>query len=176
MTRTGPLPPRDTAYVAFVEVAWQRHFGLAMLLTGNRLQAEELLQDSLVKVYERWRKLAKHNEADAYLRRTMTNNHISGWRRRRREHLVADVPDRGYDPAEPQWSAELRAALRDLPPRQRAVVVLRHFEDLPEREIARLLGCTIGTVKSQNARALEKLRRALPTAGPLMAPESTGKW
>lgn len=152
----------DATFVAFVEVAWRRHLRLAMLLAGDPLRAEELLQDSLVKLYERWRRMKSPDEAHAYLRRILTNNQISGWRRRRREQLVAEVPDRAYDAIGVHPDADLlRRALRALPPRQRAVVVLRHYEDLPEREIARILGCTVGTVKSQNARALDRLRLAL---------------
>jgi RNA polymerase sigma-70 factor (sigma-E family) len=157
--QTKPLSAADESYVAFVEVAWQRHIRLAMLLTGDRWRAEELLQDSLVKVYERWRRLSRLDDLHAYLRRVLVNNHTSMWRRRRRESLVAEVPDRAVPPngIHPEAVA-LRAALRSLPPRQRAVVVLRHYEDLPEREVAQVLGCSVGTVKSQNARALDKLR------------------
>ncbi|MEV0718715.1 SigE family RNA polymerase sigma factor [Asanoa sp. NPDC050611] len=151
----------DASYVAFVEVAWQRHIRLAMLLTGDRWQAEELLQDSLVRMYERWRKLSRLDDLHAYLRRCLVNNHTSGWRRRRRESLVPEVPDRaapaggGFD----QDADDLRRALLALPPKQRAVVVLRHYEDLPERAVAEVLGCSVGTVKSQHSRALEKLRQ-----------------
>lgn len=149
----------DSAYVRFVEEAWRRHLRLALLLTGDQGHAEELLQDSLVKVYERWRQLSRRGDPHAYLRRVVTNNHISVWRRRRQENLVAAVPDRAAREAHPDPHAEeLRRALRALPPRQRAVIVLRHYEDLPEREIARLLGCSIGNVKSQHARGMVKLR------------------
>ncbi len=153
------LSAADSAYVRFVEEAWRRHLRLAVLLTGDQGHAEELLQDSLVKVYERWRRLVKRDDPHAYLRRVITNNHISMWRRRRREDLVADVPDRaGREvPADPHADG-LRHALLALPPRQRAVIVLRHYEDLSERDIARLLGCSIGTVKSQHARGMVKLR------------------
>ncbi|MEU4681036.1 SigE family RNA polymerase sigma factor [Micromonospora sp. NPDC023737] len=152
----------DRSYVAFVEVAWRRHIRLAMLLTGDRWRAEELLQDSLVKVYERWRRLSRLDDPHAYLRRALVNNHTSGWRRRRRENLVADVPDRAAPAGEVGPDAlVLRGALMSLPAKQRAVVVLRHYEDLTEREVARVLGCSLGTVKSQNAKALDKLRHLL---------------
>ncbi|MDW5327508.1 SigE family RNA polymerase sigma factor [Plantactinospora sp. KLBMP9567] len=156
--RAGPLSAADTSFVAFVESAWQRHLRLALLLTGDRWQAEELLQDSLVRMYERWRRLSRHDDLHAYLRRVLTNSHTSVWRRRRRENLVADVPDRPA-PAGPDSDAdELRRALRALPPRQRAVVVLRHYEDLSERQVAEALNCSVGTVKSQYSRAMAKLR------------------
>ncbi|WP_406038614.1 SigE family RNA polymerase sigma factor [Micromonospora sp. NBC_00898] len=160
--QTQPLSAADRSYVAFVEVAWQRHIRLAMLLTGDRWRAEELLQDSLVKVYERWRRLSRLDDPHAYLRRALVNNHTSGWRRRRRERLVADVPDRAAPAGDVGPDAVvLRRALMSLPTKQRAVVVLRHYEDLTEREVAQLLGCSVGTVKSQNARALDKLRHFL---------------
>jgi RNA polymerase sigma-70 factor (sigma-E family) len=151
----------DTAYAAFVEAAWQRHLRLALLLTGDRWQAEELLQDSLVRIYERWRRLARTGDLDAYLRKVLVNNHTSAWRRRRRENLFASVPDVVVHDGPSPDALAIREALRALPPRQRAVVVLRHYEDLPEREIARVLGCTVGTVKSQHAKALAKLRHAI---------------
>ncbi|GAA2359115.1 SigE family RNA polymerase sigma factor [Dactylosporangium salmoneum] len=152
----------DAPFEAFVEVAWRRHLRLAMLLTGDPSRAEELLQDSLVKLYERWGKIRSEDGAHAYLRRILTNSQISWWRRRFRERLVAEVPDRSYEPIGAHPDADvLRQALLALPPRQRAVVVLRHYEDLSEREIAHILGCTEGTVKSQNARALQRLRRTL---------------
>jgi RNA polymerase sigma-70 factor (sigma-E family) len=157
--QTKALTAADAAYVAFVETAWQRHLRLALLLTGDRWQAEELLQDSLVRIYERWRRLSRTDDVHAYLRRVLVNNHTSRWRRRRRESLVAEVPDHAGPDGDASLDADaLRAALRSLPPRQRAVVVLRHYEDLPFREVAEVLGCSVGTVKSQHFRALEKLR------------------
>ncbi|GAA4569377.1 SigE family RNA polymerase sigma factor [Micromonospora coerulea] len=156
------LSAADRSYVAFVEVAWQRHIRLAMLLTGDRWRAEELLQDSLVKVYERWRRLSRLDDPHAYLRRALINNHTSIWRRRRRESLVADIPERATPAGDVGPDAVvLRRALLSLPAKQRAVVVLRHYEDLTEREVAQVLGCSVGTVKSQNARALDKLRHLL---------------
>jgi RNA polymerase sigma-70 factor (sigma-E family) len=167
---TKPLSAEDASYVAFVESAWQRHVRLAMLLTGDRLLAEELLQDSLVRMYERWRKLSRLDDVHAYLRRSLVNNHTSVWRRRRRESLVAQIPDRAVPGDGIHHDAdELRRALLSLPARQRAVVVLRHYEDLSERAVAQVLGCSVGTVKSQHSRALEKLRQILEQ------PSYTGK-
>lgn len=158
---TGPRAAADASFVTFMESAWQRHLRLAMLLTGDRLRAEELLQDGLVKVYLRWARLSHDGDPHAYLRRVVLNNHRSWWQRHRREDLVADVPDRaapdGFDA-----DVEVRRALMALPPRQRAVVVLRLYEDLSERRTAAVLGCSVGNVKSQYARALAKLRRSVP--------------
>ncbi|MCP2327126.1 RNA polymerase sigma-70 factor (sigma-E family) [Hamadaea flava] len=162
MTDRNATSRADQAYADFVEVAWPRHLRLALLLTGDRWQAEELLQDSLVRIYERWRRLSRTDDLHAYLRKVLVNNHTSIWRRRRRENLVHEVPDRP-GPSD-DFSAEalaVRDALRSLPPKQRAVVVLRHYEDLPEREIARVLGCSPGTVKSQHSKALAKLRHVM---------------
>lgn len=133
--------------MAFVEVAWQRHLRLALLLTGDRWQAEELLQDVLVRIYERWHRLSRTDNLHAYLRKALVNGSTSIWRRRKRESLVAEVPDRAGPEEERADSLVLRDALRTLPPKQRAVVVLRHYEDLTEREVAGLLGCTVGTPK-----------------------------
>jgi RNA polymerase sigma-70 factor (sigma-E family) len=151
----------ETEYVAFVEANWARYLRLARLLTGDRDRGEELLQDSLVRLYVRWRRAAAR-DPHAYLRRMLANGNISWWRRRRREYLSAEPPDRpAPDTDRPDVDESVRAALFALPAGQRAVVVLRHCEDLTEREVARTLGCTVGTVKSQNARGLRRLRELL---------------
>jgi RNA polymerase sigma-70 factor (sigma-E family) len=152
---------QDVDYVAFVEANWARYLRVARLLAGDRHRGEELLQDSLVRLYVRWRHAAAR-DPHSYLRRMLVNANISWWRRRRREYLSAAPPERedpsaaARDPHE-----ELQRALRSLPERQRAVVVLRHYEDLTEREVAGVLGCSVGTVKSHNARALRRLRDLL---------------
>jgi RNA polymerase sigma-70 factor (sigma-E family) len=149
----------DDDYVAFVEANWNRYLRLARLLTGDRYRGEELLQESLVRLYVRWRRAAISGDVHAYLRRTLVNGNINWWRRRRWEQLVEAVPDRAG--AVHESHHDLRQALLRLPRRQRAVVVLRYFEDLTEREVAAVLGCTVGTVKSQNSKALSKLRTLL---------------
>ncbi|MFE0458615.1 SigE family RNA polymerase sigma factor [Kitasatospora sp. NPDC058965] len=157
----------DDTYAAFVEAAWHRHLRTAVLLTGDRHRAEDLLQDCLVKLYVRWRR-AVADDPHAYLRRMLFNGQVSWWRRRRRELLTDEVPEPAGRYADPPAEFldeldELHRALRRLPERQRAVVVLRHVEDLSERDTAAVLGCSIGTVKSQNARAMARLRTALLT-------------
>lgn len=164
-----PLSAADASFVEFLESAWQRHLRLAVLLTGDRSRAEELLQDSLVRMYERWRKLSRHDDLHAYLRRALVNNHTSMWRRRRRESLVAEVPEHAASAgtsADLDVGAALMAALMALPPGQRAVVVLRLYEDLSERQAAAALGCSVGNVKSQYARALDKLRSLVREPNP----------
>jgi RNA polymerase sigma-70 factor (sigma-E family) len=132
------------------------------LLTGDRHRGEELLQDSLVKLYVRWRRAAMRGDPHAYLRRVLVNGNISWWRRHRREHLVEEPPEPADRPGHRgEHHEDLRRALLSLPRRQRAVGALRHYEDLTEREVAAALGCTVGTVKSQNARAMGRLRELL---------------
>ncbi|MFC9977145.1 SigE family RNA polymerase sigma factor [Spirillospora sp. NPDC127200] len=146
-------------YAAFVAAAWGRHFRTAVLLTGDPHRAEELLQDCLVRLYVRWRRVAS-GDPDAYLRRMLANGNVSWWRRRRRETLTDRPPETtAADPAAPD--DELRRALLALPRQQRAIVVLRHYEDLTERAVADLLGCSVGTVKNQHHRAMKRLRETL---------------
>lgn len=154
----------DEAFTAFVERHWDHHLRVARLLTGDPYRAEELLQDCLVRLYPRWTKLHRRGDPTAYLRRMLVNGNVSWWRRRRREHLVAESPDRA-DPRDtpPEPREELRRALLTLPRQQRAVVVLRHYADLSESQVATTLGCSVGSVKSQHSRAMAKLRALLPS-------------
>ena len=105
----------------------------------------------------------KQDDPEGYVRRTMINRYISIWRRRSRERLVAQVPDIASG-SEPSGDSGLMRALAQLPPRARAVVVLRFYQDLSERETAAILGCSVGTVKSQTARALARLRTHMGAA------------
>jgi RNA polymerase sigma-70 factor (sigma-E family) len=152
----------DREFAAFVETGWTRFLRLATMLTGDQHRAEELLQDSLVKLYVQWRRASIRGGPDAYLRRILVNGNVSWWRRHRWEHLVALAPERPDCGPERQDHRDLlRWALLQLPDRQRVVIVLRHYEDLAEKDVAALLGCSVGTVKSQNARALRRLRELL---------------
>lgn len=149
----------DVAYTTFVAAAWPQHLGIAILLTGDPHRAEELLQDCLVKIYVQWRRISA-GDPDAYLRRMLVNGNVSRWRRGRRETLTAEVPDRhALDPPEPD--DEVRRALLALPRRQRAIVILRHYEDMTEKAVATTLGCSVGTVKNQHFRAMKRLRELL---------------
>lgn len=131
-------------------------------LTGNPHDAADLVQAVLEKIGARWSRI-RHKTGDplAYVRRSMANAHISRWRRTRRENLVADVPDAVAAEDDPFEHEPLWRALRDLPPRQRAVIVLRYYEGLSEVEIAHTLGVTAGTVKSQASKAIASLRRKM---------------
>jgi len=147
---------------AFALASAPRMRRLAFLLTGDEHHAEDLAQIALAKIYFSWRRLQSADAPDAYARRVLINA-ASTWRRRRwrGELPVAVLPELGR--AEP--SAEERdvlvRALRQLPVRQRAVLVLRFYEDLPEAQVAAILGVPVGTVKSQQSRGLARLRALL---------------
>ena len=135
----------------------------AVLLTGDRHRAEDLVQDALTKVAVRWRRLRDDNP-EAYARQVIVRDNISWWRKHRRE-VVAEVFDR-EDGTDAFVAADTRQLLADalaaLTPRQRAVVVLRYYDDLSERETARVLGVSVGTVKSQTHLSLRRLRESAP--------------
>ncbi len=146
------------SFEEFVVARGHRLFGTAVLLTQDRGLAEDLVQTSLAKAWRHWSRI--HGSPDAYLRRTMVNTYIS-WRHRhwRGELPTEHLPERSMrsPAADVDARADLQTALARLPRRQRAVVVLRFYEDLPVSEVARLLGCSEGTVKSQTSKALAKL-------------------
>ena len=132
----------------------------AYLLTGDLHRAEDLVQEALVKVALRWSRLRSGNPT-AYARQVVVRDNVSWWRRRR-DVVTAEVPDASAPTGEPEVALVVRRALGRLSPGQRAVVVLRHFDDLTERETAQVLGVSVGTVKSQNAAALARLRTGAP--------------
>lgn len=154
---------RDTA--AFAEFAAARSgamFRAAYLMVGDHALAEDLLQEALTKTYVAWPRLRDVNNAEAYTRKAITTTAISWWRRKswQNERPRDDVPERdhachGDDIAERDW---MWRELQSLPPRQRAAIVLRYYEDLTEAETADLLDITRGTVKSQAQKALAELR------------------
>lgn len=155
----------------FVVARGPRLLRVAWLLTGDRHLAEDLLQTVLAKVWPKWRRIAD-DSPEAYVRKALVNTYAS-WRQRR---WNGEVPHGELPHAEPQdvtasdafatvdLEHSLAAAIRRLPPRQRAVVVLRFFEDLSVTETATILGCRPGTVKSQAAKALRALRGQLASA------------
>lgn len=133
-------------------------------LTGNPHDGADLVQTVLEKIGARWSYVSgKTDDPLAYIRRSMANAHISRWRRTKREQLVADLPEQrdGYVPNDPFEHEPLWQALRELPPRQRAVMVLRYYEGLSEMEISQNLGISQGTVKSQASKAITSLRKKL---------------
>jgi RNA polymerase sigma-70 factor (sigma-E family) len=158
-----------TAVEDFAEFVRQALPGLLRyghMLTGNPHDAADLVQTVLEKVGARWASIARSSgDPVAYAKKAMANTHISRWRRTRRESLIADLPDAPAVPAADPFDNEpLWAALRGLPPRQRAVMVMRYYEDLSEAEIATVLGVSRGTVKSQASKAMATLRNRLGTS------------
>lgn len=162
---------RGTA--AFTEFAAARHAALyryTYLLTGDHGLAEDLLQESLIKLYVAWPRIREGTGAEAYARRVITNTAYSWWRRKawHSERPNDDLPeqiDTGDNPDARMW---LWTEILRLPVRQRAAVVLRYYEDLTEPQAAEILGCSVGTVKSQVAAALKKLRARLGDDLPLL--------
>jgi RNA polymerase sigma-70 factor (sigma-E family) len=160
---------RDTAEMEFADFVRLRSATLlrvAYLLTGDRHAAEDLVQDVLEQLYVRWRTIRASPEA--YARRALVNRAINRWRRRGRrpESALGDIDPAGPDHAEDLLvRTAVVGALRELPIRQRAAVVLRFLEDLPVAEVARILDCSEGTVKSHTARGLARLREALAGTG-----------
>jgi RNA polymerase sigma-70 factor (sigma-E family) len=157
-------PPAD--FDEYVRARTPALIRTAYLLTGDQHRAEDLVQDALIRTYRAWRRLRDSNP-DAYTRRVMYHLNISRWRRLRgTEITTSDPPDVVGGPDEAGRSVNrlaLQRALAQLPPRQRAVIVLRFFEDATEAEAAELLGVSVGTVKSTTSRALEKLRAVAPS-------------
>ena len=155
--------------VAFVRARQDALLRSAYLICGDHHLAEDLLQDAFAKLARRWERV-RDEQPEAYVRKILYRDTISRWRRSRREHLV-DHQDPGGLMAAQQvpdgttgWltADQVREALRLLPPRQRAVMVLRYFEGLSEAEIAGALGIAPGTVKSQASDAIRTLRRLIP--------------
>ncbi|MGN6252791.1 MAG: SigE family RNA polymerase sigma factor [Marmoricola sp.] len=147
----------EARFEAYVGEAWPALHRTAYLLCGDPHEAEDLVQAALVKAVAVWARIA--DDPTPYLRRVMVNDHISRWRRHRgNEHGTADVPETAAPASDQDLALTLRQALAALAPRQRAVVVLRYYEDLTEQQTADVLGISVGTVKSQHRDALARLR------------------
>lgn len=175
MELSSDLPPMLAATVedavvplhfdAYVHARSQALLRLAFLLTGDAHLAEDLVQTSLAKVMGRWEDVTRTGDPHAYVRTVVLHTAL-GWRRRhwqgeRPSERLPDTADVTDAASSVVGRERLRRALLRLPPRQRAAVVLRHYEDLSEADVARALHCSVGTVKSQTARALERLRTLL---------------
>jgi len=145
---------------AFEQFARARTAGLlrfAYVLTGDRDRAADLVQDALERTLLAWPRIVNRDDPEAYVRRIIVNRHVSIWRRTRRERLVPEPPEAAYTAPDPH-DAWLWAELATLPARQRAVLVLRFYEDLGTAQTADVLGCSVGTVKSTTSRGLARLR------------------
>ena len=141
----------------------------AQMMTGNRADAEDLVQATLVKAFQSWNRITDQAALDNYVRRVMVNTHISGWRRRHVDEYPTDeLPDSPADDVTGQRDLHdvVQRAVDRLPRQMRAAVMLRYYDDMTEPEVAAALGVSVGTVKSTVARAVAKLREdAELTAG-----------
>ncbi len=156
---------RDADFSAYMAARQPSLLRTAYLLTGERAQAEDLVQTAFAKLYLSWDRIRDRESLDGYVRRILVNEHNSLWRRpwRRSERPSETLPD---SPVVEQYDdghgAAVWSFVQTLPPKQRAVIVLRYYEDLSEAEIATVLGISSGTVKSQASRALAGLRQRAP--------------
>ena len=159
---------RDCAYADFVRERSHALLRSAFLLTGDQHLAEDLVQEALARTHRAWSRLEKPSNAEAYARKVMYHAQVSLWRRPKvAESLPGDDLERHGgsidDPAEAAVRRiTLQRALLSLSPKQRAVIVLRYFEDHTEVEAAQMLGVSVSTVKTQCGRALDRLRTLVP--------------
>ncbi|WP_326954181.1 SigE family RNA polymerase sigma factor [Amycolatopsis sp. NBC_01286] len=167
--------PADAGFTEYVtaRAPWLRK--VAFLLCGDWHRADDLVQSAVTKLYTHWPRALRADNLDGYARRTLVNTFLaeqrtSWWR-------LVDLRAADHDPPpaagfDVETALDLRAAIDRLPPRQRATLVLRYYCDLPVGDVAKTLGCSPGTVKSQTARAVDALRGLLP-AESLTLPEAT---
>ena len=151
----------DSEFIEWVTGHQRQLLRSAYLLSGDLHRAQDLVQEALVKVALRWTRLRTGNPT-AYARTVIVHDNVSWWRRHRLELATAEPAEAPHVSSDPEATLVVRRALDRLTPRQRAVLVLRHFDDLTERETADILGVTVGTVKSTNAAALARLRDGAP--------------
>jgi RNA polymerase sigma-70 factor (sigma-E family) len=161
--RLDALLGRDADFSEFFHAAWPSLFRTALAIAGDRGLAEDALQSALVKAYSSWHRVRAADRPEAYVRR-MVVNEVLGWRRhgwwhRERPHEGVEPGTLASQEGRVVQRLTLWEAVQALPVRQRAVVVLRYYEDLTEVQIAEVLGCSRGTVKSQASDALATLRR-----------------
>lgn len=157
-------------FTSFVLERQQALGRMAYMLTGDHHAAEDLVQVALARTYNAWQRIRNKKAIEAYVRRTIINEYTAWWRRawRYRERLTGELPESPAAESDPSVRTEVWQAIQALSRRQRAVIVLRYYEDLTEIQTAELLGVSVGTVKSQTARALNRLRARL-TSDPAVA-------
>ena len=174
MSEAGPpgiIGLDEASFEEFVAGSSGRLFTMARLLTGgHRAEAEDLLQGAFERAYRRWGRISRRADPERYVRQILVNASVDRWRWLRRHPETALVAA-GAGPGAADATAVvadrdlLLRGLAALPPRQRAVLVLRYFEDLSEAQTAAMLRCSVGTVKSQTARGLARLREITSDAG-----------
>lgn len=159
---------RDREVAALFNAHYTPMCRLAFVILGDAALAEEIVMEALVKTFSGWRRIRDLDRTDAYLRRAVVNLSRSKIRRKVLEARINATVHHRDGQRLPEWSPERHAisrivcdAVRGLPERQRACVALRYFEDMPETQIAEVLDCSVGTVKSQLSKARAKLGRAL---------------
>ncbi|MFI5621652.1 SigE family RNA polymerase sigma factor [Streptomyces sp. NPDC051567] len=160
--RPAPGPASEAEFTAYVRERRSALYATAFHLTGDRHEAEDLLQSALFSTYRAWDRITDKAAVGGYLRRTMTNLHISAWRRRKlNEYPTEELPETASD-TDAMRGTELRAvlwqALARIPEPQRTMLVLRYYEGRTDPEIAEILGISVGTVKSSIWRSLRRLR------------------
>jgi RNA polymerase sigma-70 factor (sigma-E family) len=161
------VQPTEQEFAELFRASWARLYRLAFAVSGDRAAAEDDLQNAFAKVYSNWGRVRRADHPEAYVRRIVLNEALGGRRngflKRERAHQAVEPagavvsPEAGVVERDAIWTA-----VQALPPRQRAVVVLRYYEDLSEAEIAEAMGCSRGTVKSQASAAIAALRRTAP--------------
>jgi RNA polymerase sigma-70 factor (sigma-E family) len=167
----GVMRREEEEFRTFAASRRARLLRAAYLLTGDAGLAEDLVQTALFKAALRWRRIVASGDPEPYVRRILYTEHVSAWRRRGAvEVLGADAPDGAAPASDPEQQLVLRDALAKLTPKQRAVLVLRYYEDLTEAQAAVVLGCAPGTVKSQARHALMRLRQLAPELTELFGP------
>ncbi len=156
------------SFTAWAAGARFRLLRTAYLLTGDHHRAQDLVQEALTKVAMRWHRL-RFGNPDAYARTILARDNVSWWRRHRREQIqeVSEAPVPAGEPAV-ERRVLLERALCGLTPRQRAVLVLRFYDDLTEQQAAETMGVSVGTVKSQTHLALRRLREGAPELAELL--------
>jgi RNA polymerase sigma-70 factor (sigma-E family) len=155
----------DQQFVDYLRARWPALVRYATAVCGDAAEGEELAQAALVRVAARWWLLRDRDNIDAYVRTAIVRGHLNKRTRLwRRETVVADLPVSSTpDTSEASGRGiDVRRALAALPPRQRAVLALRYLDDLSESQTAQILGCSVGTVKSQTSKALTSLRKSFP--------------
>ena len=158
------MSDRDAAFAEYYATRAEVMRGTAYLLCGDWHRAEDLVQSAFTKLYLAWDRVSRHEVLDAYVRRILVHGYLD--QRRRgwwfRERVAESLPERAGATDHADDRVVLLRALEQVPRRQRAVLVLRYWADLPVEEVARLLDCAPGTVKSQAARGLQTLRGLVP--------------
>ena len=159
-----PAQPDSISFEDFVALRSSVLWRSAWLLNGDEHKAEDLLQTALLKAWRRWPSITREGSVEAYVRRALVTTYTDWWRRKWKGEVptgnLPEASDGGHDIADSDLRQDVLGALATLTRGQRAVVVLRYFDDLTEAQTAEVLGCSVGTVKSQASRAMAALRRS----------------